>query len=97
VQVCCTLRRISEVQGRTEDILRLPDNQFLHPRSNCQIIKEETHVLHYQLIQQALHQVTLDFALTEDPRFPEVRTDVAEKRRAGWDLRRRSRSKTVRG
>ena len=60
-----TFKLISELDGRTEDILALPDGRFIHPRAIWQVFKDEPEVLQYQLIQRKpelfeLQIVTLD-------------------------------------
>ena len=46
-----TLSLLSDVEGRVEDIIVLPDGQFVHPRVVWSIFKQKNEVLQYQLIQ----------------------------------------------
>jgi len=49
-----TLSLLSEIEGRVEDIIVLPDGQFVHPRVVWSIFKHKNEVLQYQLIQHEL-------------------------------------------
>jgi phenylacetate-CoA ligase len=60
-----TLPLLSELEGRVEDILFLPDGRFIHPRAIWGMIKKRDEVLKYQLIQHEpqrfeLRLVTVD-------------------------------------
>lgn len=60
-----TLPLLSELEGRVEDILFLPDGRFIHPRAIWGVIKKRDEVLKYQLIQHEparfeLRLVTID-------------------------------------
>lgn len=55
-----TLRVLSELEGRVEDVLALPDGGFVHPRAVWEVFKSDRDVLQYQLTQRAPH----GFALT---------------------------------
>lgn len=60
-----TLPLLSELEGRLEDILFLPDGRFIHPRVIWRVIKNIEGVLKYQLIQHEpkrfeLRLVTVD-------------------------------------
>ena len=46
-----TFRILSELEGRTEDIVFLSDGRFVHPRAIWNIFKNIHEVLQYQLIQ----------------------------------------------
>jgi len=72
-----TFRRISELEGRTEDILVLPDGGFLHPRAIWQVLKDERDILQYQLIQHELHRFTLDIVTTEESHFSTIQHRVS--------------------
>ncbi len=67
--VACSCGRsfqmISELEGRTEDILEFEGGRYVHPRMVWQIFKDERQVLQYQLIEHEnqrfeLQVVTLD-------------------------------------
>ena len=55
-----TFRLLSELQGRTEDILALENGRFIHPRAVWQVFKPERQLLQYQLIQQPANRYTLE-------------------------------------
>ena len=61
-----TFRRISEVEGRTEDLLPLPDGNTVHPRSVWRALKDEPSILQYQFIQHDFERYTLRL-VTADP------------------------------
>ena len=46
-----TFSLLSEIEGRVEDIIVLPDGKFVHPRTVWSIFKHKNEVLQYQLIQ----------------------------------------------
>jgi phenylacetate-CoA ligase len=46
-----TLRMLSTLEGRIEDMLRLTDGRIIHPRMVWAAFREEPEVLQYQLIQ----------------------------------------------
>ncbi len=65
-----TFKLISELDGRTEDILVLPDGRFIHPRTIWQVFKEEREVLQYQLIQQEPELFELQIVTLDESAFP---------------------------
>ncbi|MBC7791315.1 MAG: phenylacetate--CoA ligase family protein [Anaerolineae bacterium] len=76
-----TFSRLSELEGRVEDVLALPDGRFLHPRAIWQVFKDIPGVLQYQLTQHGggryqLTIVTVDeqlFRSALDQALPELR------------------------
>lgn len=46
-----TLPLLSELEGRLEDVIWLPDGNFVHPRTVWNVFKGNNEVLQYQLIQ----------------------------------------------
>lgn len=46
-----TFRLLSELEGRIEDMLSLPDGTFVHPRSVWQLFKNDRRIIQYQLTQ----------------------------------------------
>lgn len=46
-----TLRVLSELEGRVEDVLTLADGRFVHPRAVWEVFKTDSEVLQYQLTQ----------------------------------------------
>ncbi len=61
-----TIKRMSEVEGRTEDILPLPEAGFVDPRSVWRAVKGEKGILQYQFIQHAYDRYTLHMVLNEE-------------------------------
>ncbi len=61
-----TLPLLSELEGRVEDILDLPEGRFIHPRAIWAVIKKTEGVLKYQLIQHAPQHFELKL-VTADP------------------------------
>jgi len=54
-----------ELEGRVEDIIFLPNGEFVHPRAVWEVFKERNEILQYQLIQHEqerfeLRLVTVD-------------------------------------
>ena len=65
-----TFRMLSELEGRVEDVLALPDGSSVHPRAVWQAFKDDEEVLQYQLVQHEparfeLRLTTLDEAAFE--------------------------------
>jgi phenylacetate-CoA ligase len=61
-----TLPFLSELEGRVEDILFLPDGRFIHPRLVWETLKQKEGILKYQLIQHELDRFELKLS-TIDP------------------------------
>jgi len=57
---------ISELEGRVEDILPLPDGRFVHPRSVWEVFKRDPDVLQYQLTQQDWKDFDLILVTADD-------------------------------
>jgi len=60
-----TLPLLMELEGRVEDIIFLPNGEFVHPRAVWEVFKERNEILQYQLIQHEqerfeLRLVTVD-------------------------------------
>lgn len=72
----CTCRRtfrlLSELEGRTEDILSLADGRFVHPREIWQVFKHEREVLQYQLTQLEAKKFQLQIVILNELAFPLV-------------------------
>ncbi len=58
-------RLMSEVQGRTEDVMPLANGEHLHPRAVWRVFKDDRHVLQYQLIQHDLAKFELRLVTDE--------------------------------
>lgn len=68
-----TLRLLSELEGRVEDILRLPDGTFVHPRAVWQVFQGDPDVLQYQLTQHAPERFALELATVDEAAFERVK------------------------
>jgi phenylacetate-CoA ligase len=64
-----TLRLLSELEGRVEDILALADGRFVHPRAVWQVLKDEGELLQYQLRQVAARRFVLTLVTVDEPVF----------------------------
>jgi phenylacetate-coenzyme A ligase PaaK-like adenylate-forming protein len=63
-------RLLSEVQGRVEDMLALPNGEHLHPRAVWAVFKDDRQVLQYQLIQHDLRRFELKLVTSGKHAFP---------------------------
>jgi phenylacetate-CoA ligase len=68
-----TFKRMSEVEGRTEDILPLANGHVIHPRSIWRALKDEPEILQYQFIQHAYDRYTLKLVSSSQTGFPQLR------------------------
>lgn len=66
-------RLLSEVQGRLEDTLSLPDGEHLHPRAVWSVFKDDQAVLQYQLIQHEILRFELKLVTADERAFPRSR------------------------
>ncbi len=66
-------RLLSEVQGRVEDMLPLPNGEYLHPRAVWSVFKDDREILQYQLIQNDLRRFELRLVTADGQAFPQVR------------------------
>lgn len=64
-----TLRSLSELEGRVEDILTLADGRFVHPRAVWQVFKEDDEVLQYQLTQHDPHRFALTLTTLDEDAY----------------------------
>jgi len=64
-----TFRQLSELEGRVEDVLALPDGRFIHPRAIWQVFKEYREVLQYQLTQREQERYDLTLVTVDEPSF----------------------------
>lgn len=67
-----TFTRLSELEGRVEDILALADGSFVHPRAVWQAFKSCDGLLQYQLTQRAARQFALTLVSVDEPAFRRV-------------------------
>ena len=75
-----TLPMLTDLEGRVEDTIVLPDGRFLHPRAVWMIVRRRPAVIRYQLVQHAallfeLRLVTSDAAVFAQV-APEVTNDL---------------------
>ncbi|UCC76528.1 MAG: phenylacetate--CoA ligase family protein, partial [Anaerolineales bacterium] len=71
-----TFVMLSDLEGRVEDILHLPDGSFVHPRLVWKLFKHRTGVLRYQLIQHALDTFELRLTTIDRSAFDRVIGEV---------------------
>jgi phenylacetate-CoA ligase len=64
-----TFKLLSELEGRVEDILWLPDGSFVHPRAVWQVFMHEPEVLQYQLVQHEPRRFELRLATLDEAAF----------------------------
>lgn len=64
-----TFSQLSELEGRVEDILALPDGRFVHPRAIWQVFKEHREVLQYQLTQREQERYDLTLVTIDESSF----------------------------
>ena len=64
-----TFNQLSELEGRVEDILALPDGRFVHPRAIWQVFKDHREVLQYQLTQREQNRYDLTLVTVDEPSF----------------------------
>jgi phenylacetate-CoA ligase len=62
-------RRLSELEGRVEDGLRLTDGRYVHPRAIWSLFKGDADVLQYQLIQLEPSRFILTLVTTDAKSF----------------------------
>ena len=60
-----SFRLLSELEGRVEDILRLADGRFVHPRAVWQVFQGDPEVLQYQLTQHEPDRFELRLATVD--------------------------------
>ena len=60
-----SFRVLSELEGRVEDILPLPDGRFVHPRAVWQVFQGDPEVLQYQLNQHEPDRFELRLATVD--------------------------------
>ena len=68
-----THQLLTEIQGRVEDVLRLPGGETLHPRAVWAALKDDRSILQYQLIQHDLGRFELRLATLDEEAFRAAR------------------------
>ena len=69
-----TFKLLSELEGRSEDILSLPDGRLIHPRVVWQVFKGDPEVLQYQLTQHEPQRFALTLVTVDEPAFQRALT-----------------------
>jgi phenylacetate-CoA ligase len=64
-----TLKLMTELQGRLEDILTLPGGRFVHPRAVWGALNANPHILQYQLVQHEPRRFELKLATVDEQAF----------------------------
>lgn len=72
-----TLRRLQEIDGRSEDLLALPNGRLIHPRGVWGIVKPRLEIQQYQLVQTAPAEVVMHLVTPDEASFHTVEDDVA--------------------
>ncbi len=67
-----TFPLLSELEGRVEDIVLLPDGGFVHPRAVWGVLKQRNEVLRYQMIQHDLNRFELKLVTVDRPSYERV-------------------------
>jgi len=67
---------LSELEGRVEDILFLPDGRFIHPRAIWGVVKKRGEVLRYQLIQHELGRFELRFVTVNKETYSRIVDEI---------------------
>lgn len=71
-----SLRLLTELEGRVEDVLALDDGRHVHPRMVWQALKDDPDVLQYQLTQLEPRRFALRLATLDDAAFARARARV---------------------
>lgn len=67
-----TLRLLSELEGRVEDILELPGKRYVHPRAIWQVLKDDRELLQYQLVQHEPQRFELALVTVDEAAYARV-------------------------
>lgn len=67
-----TFRLLSELEGRVEDIMPLPDGRFVHPRAVWQVLQGDPDLLQYQLTQYEPDRFELRLVTVDEGAFRRV-------------------------
>jgi phenylacetate-CoA ligase len=67
-----TSRVLSELEGRVEDMIFLPDGKFIHPRAIWNVFKGKKEVLQYQFIQHEPQRFELKLSTTDKNSYDTV-------------------------
>lgn len=72
-----TLPLLKNIEGRAEDILYLPNGQFLHPRLIWRALRSRTDIVQYQLVQQTPNHFELKLAMADRAAFNRASGEIA--------------------
>jgi len=67
-----TLPLLTDLDGRVEDIIFLPNGDFVHPRAIWRVFKGRDEILQYQLIQHARDRFVLRLAAADSKTYQRV-------------------------
>ena len=67
-----TFKLLSELEGRVEDILPMPDGRFVHPRAVWQVFQGDPDLLQYQLTQREPNRFELGLVTIDREAFERV-------------------------
>lgn len=76
-----TLPLLGKLEGRRDDVVALPNGQFLHSATVWAAIRHNPDFIQYQLVQQALGQFELKITTVDEATFARVSVDLMEKLR----------------
>jgi phenylacetate-CoA ligase len=71
-----TFKLLSELEGRVEDIMPLPDGRIVHPRAVWQVFQGDPDLLQYQLTQHEPERFELGLVTVDDEAFRRVEQRV---------------------
>jgi phenylacetate-CoA ligase len=74
-----TLPLLKNIEGRAEDILYLPNGQYLHPRLIWRALRSRNDIVQYQLIQQTPDRFELKLAMADRAAFEHSSAEIAAK------------------
>ena len=71
-----TMPMLTDLEGRVEDTILLPDGRFLHPRAVWMIVRRRPAVIRYQLVQHAALRFELRLVTSDLEAFAKVAPEV---------------------
>jgi phenylacetate-CoA ligase len=71
-----TLPLLAKLEGRRDDVVALPNGQFLHSATVWFAIRGNPDFIQYQLVQHTLHQFELKLSTVDVPTFERVSVDL---------------------
>ena len=76
-----TLPLLSELEGRVQDIVFLPDGRFLHPRVIWRVVRAQPEVLRYQVVQHEPARFELRLVTRDEATYDRIAGEVARELR----------------